>query len=80
MIETFKRIYSKVIEPVVRVVQKVMITILLTILYFVGFGIAWALAWVFNRKIVKRDISTKDTYWEEADGYEPDMENSLRQS
>ncbi len=80
MIDRLKEVYKKIIEPIVRRIQKVIAIILLTVLYFVGLGITWMFAWIFNRKMVKRDISTKDTYWEEAVGYEPDMENSFRQS
>jgi hypothetical protein len=61
-------------------VQKILIGISLTLIYFIGFGATLFLMMVFNRKALKGNGKNADTFWVNADGYSPDVEDSLRQS
>ncbi|MBD3379550.1 MAG: hypothetical protein GF408_03705 [Candidatus Omnitrophica bacterium] len=77
--EIFRKIY-RILEPVVRKIQQGIAFVLLGLLYIFGFGFAWLLSWAFKREMVRRDLSGRKSYWEEARGYGPDPEKSLRQS
>lgn len=79
MIEALKTFNRKVVQPVVRVVQSILVTVLLILVYFFGLGITYLFMLVFNRKVLF-DMRSGNTFWREAKGYEPDMEDCLRQS
>ena len=79
MIAALKAFNKKVVQPVVRVIQKILITVLLIVIYFIGFGITYLCALIFKRDLLF-DVRTGDSFWRKAKGYEPDMEDCLRQS
>ena len=60
--------------------QKIFITIVLFIIYIFGFGITLILVILFNRRLLGGTIEDKDTFWRNAEGYEPDLNDSLQQS
>jgi len=64
-----------------RAVQQVVVTVLLFLLYTIGFGITRVSASVFGRRHLKLYDSPlkEDSYWRDAEGYEPEMEQLLRQ-
>lgn len=71
---------KKIIRNFVRIIQKVLIVLLLTLIYFLGFGITVIFMMVFKHKILTGSRKDDITFWVEANGYEADMEDSLRQS
>jgi cytochrome c biogenesis protein CcdA len=76
ILKTFKIIT----QYIVRVIQKILINILLSILYIFGFGITLLLLLIFNRKFLKRKTFNDISWWENASGYDMDVENIIRQS
>lgn len=71
----------RALEIFIMAVQKIVITLLLGLLYIIGFGLTAFFALIFNRKIL-RDAKPKgsDSYWEDAEHYEEDLEQCTRQS
>lgn len=57
-----------------------MVFISLILVYFLGFGITLLLMLVFNRKALADYNVNNDTFWVKAEGYEPDIGDSSRQS
>lgn len=70
---------KKIIKIYVRFVQGILVTIFLTILYFFGFSITKLFLIIFPNKYYKRKLKG-NTYWEKAEGYEPDMDAAAVQS
>jgi len=68
------------LQRFIRFQQKVLITVLLTLLYVFGFGITFLFASLFKRRLLRRSGATGDTFWRAATGYEPGMDDSIRQS
>jgi len=62
------------------IVQKILITIFLILIYFVGFGLTLIFVLLFNKRIIFATRGKPDTFWLEADGYEPDIPDSMKQS
>jgi cytochrome c biogenesis protein CcdA len=71
---------KKIFTKLVKVTQKIMITIFLILIYFLGFGITFLLVAIFNRKLIYGNLKNKDSSWLKAEGYDPDLQGSLRQS
>jgi len=71
---------KKIIEKIIWIIQVIVITISLLLIYFVGFGVTLVFILLFNRKIFNIASSNRDTFWIEADGYDLDMNDGLRQS
>jgi len=63
-----------------RAVQKILLAVFLVIIYFFGFGLTLALAVLFNPKIIFAGRKNKESSWVRAEGYQPDLEDCLRQS
>jgi hypothetical protein len=63
-----------------RAVQKILLAVLLAVIYFFGFGLTLALGALFNRKIIFARRKNKGSSWVRAEGYQPDLEDCLRQS
>lgn len=76
MIQTIKKINMKVIW----VVQKVLIRVLLVFTYYIGFGITYVIVLLFKRKLLGGYNKNQDSFWKDAEGYNPDMGECLRQS
>ncbi|MDD5691491.1 MAG: hypothetical protein PHC37_07370 [Candidatus Omnitrophica bacterium] len=66
----------------VRVIQRILLMIFLTILYFLGFGFTLFLLLFFNRKVlnINKKCNLDPTFWDIAEGYEADINDSIRQS
>jgi len=62
-------------------VQQVVVTTLLFFVYLVGVGATRLAAVVFARRFLKLYTadSTLESYWIEAEGYNPDPDNLLKQ-
>jgi hypothetical protein len=71
---------KRLLQKFIRIIQRILITLSLTVVYFLGLGITWILAAVFNRKIISGPDKGKDTFWVAAEGYQPDIEDTFRQS
>ena len=71
----------KLLDIYIRSVQKVLIFIFLLLTYFLAMGLTYALALVFNRSLLwDRPAEADGTFWTDAEGYEPDLEDCQRQS
>ena len=64
----------------IRKVQKGVMLFLLFFLYFFGVGTTRIFVSLFNRRLLARGYGSADTFWVEAEGYEPDMDDAERQT
>ena len=71
---------QKIIQFLIRAVQRFLLTVFLTILYFFGLGITLFLLMLFNRKALVKKNNSNITFWDKAEGYDADINNSIRQS
>ncbi len=69
-----------VLWAVIRKVQSWVMFVLLLFLYVVGFGITYLFTVVFDRRLLKPNPTKDGTFWSDARGYEPDMDDALRQT
>jgi len=71
---------KRLLQKFIRIIQKILITFSLTVVYFLGLGITLIFIALFNRKIITSPSKDDYTFWVEAEGYQPDIEDSFRQS
>jgi len=71
---------KRLLQKFIRIIQKILITFSLTVVYFLGLGITLIFIALFNRKIITSPDKDDYTFWVEAEGYQPDIEDSFRQS
>lgn len=71
---------KKITQNFVRTVQKILIVVSLIFIYFFGFGITLLFTLIFHRKVLTGYSKDDNTFWVEAERYEPDISDSLRQS
>lgn len=71
---------KRLLQKFVRIIQKILITLSLTVVYFLGLGITLIFIALFNRKIITSPSKDDNTFWVGAEGYQPDIEDSFRQS
>ena len=71
---------KKILFNIIKVVQKILITIFLTVLYIVGFGMTLVFIMIFKRSYLRAKRRDDETFWISASGYEPDMDDCMRQS
>ena len=71
---------KRLLQKFIRIIQKILITFSLTVVYFLGLGITLIFIALFNRKIIASPSKDDYTFWVEAEGYQPDIEDSFRQS
>ena len=64
----------------IRVIQKIVVAFSLPVVYFLGLGITLIFIALFNRKIITSPSKVDNTFWVMAEGYQPDIEDSFRQS
>ncbi len=70
---------KKIIQKYIRIVQKIFITIALFILYIAGFGITLILVVIFNRGLLGIEKKGKNTFWKDAEGYEADLNECMKE-
>lgn len=68
------------VRTIIRMAQRVVMAISLFLVYFVAMGATWVLAWAFARRLVRRSRTGLDSYWEPAEGYDPDPDQAIHQS
>ncbi len=61
-------------------IQKALVAIFVFITYFIVLGLFYPMVALFYRKLFRPKSKEADSYWLEVTGYEPDMEDCLRQS
>jgi len=71
---------KKIIRDSILIIQRILIAVSLTIVYFFCFTATWLFALLVKRKILTDDKKDKNTFWIEAEGYEVDIADSMRQS
>ena len=70
----------KLLDIYVRSVQKVLIIIFLVLTYFLALGLTHVMALVFKRELLRDSQQDRSTYWTDAEDYETEMDDCLRQS
>ncbi len=60
--------------------QRIFVVVILSIIYFMFVGLCYIFALIFRRRIIIKRYQDSSSYWEDALGYDPDMEDCLRQS
>jgi len=73
-------IIKKFALKLIKLVQVVLMFSLLTFIYFIGFGITFVMLAIFRRSLLKDASKNNASLWNEGKDYNPDFENSLRQS
>jgi len=76
MLATLRKIFGVIIGAV----QKVVLAVSLFLVYFAGIGITWVPVMLFGRGTLRRTPPDQDSFWVNAEGYEPDMESARRQT
>jgi cytochrome c biogenesis protein CcdA len=71
---------KRLVQKLIRIVQKILITVSLTVVYFLGLGITLIFIVFFNRRILTGNNKDDSSFWVPASGYQPDIEDSFRQS
>lgn len=81
MIEKFKKFHGHIKNFVVNVLfQKFLVPAALIFIYFFVLGPTSIVARIFFRKALKHSVKTLDSSWSKAEGYNPSLEDSLKQS
>jgi len=62
------------------IARRATLTACLFLIYFIGFGITWLAALALDRRLLGLACGEADTFWANAEDYEPDMEDCSRQS
>jgi len=75
-----EKMLRKILALMARMIQLGLLKVLLILIYFLGFGLTWGWAFLFNRKRLGSSAQNKNSAWYPAQGYAPEMEESLRQS
>ncbi len=75
-----KIMLKRLLQKFIRIIQKVLITLSLTAVYFLGLGVTLIFVALIKRKIITSPSKDEPTFWVEAQGYQPDIEDSFRQS
>ena len=71
---------KKIVQKYIRIIQNILITIALFFVYIVGFGITLIFVIIFDRKLLGVEKIEKDTFWKNAEGYQTDIKDCMRQS
>ena len=74
------KLLKKKAQRFIVIIQKVLIIIFLVLIYFVGFGLTLVFVLLFNKRIIFAKRGELDTFWLEANGYESDILDSMKQS
>jgi cytochrome c biogenesis protein CcdA len=61
-------------------VQKALVTAALFLLYVFGFGLTLLAVKLFSRRLLSGPAEDAPSFWLEAEGYEPDRADCLRES
>ena len=59
--------------------RRILLPACLFVAYFVGLGLTWIAVRIFKPRLLK-PADPGGSFWREAQGYEPDWEDCLRQS
>ena len=70
----------KIIQNFIKIVQKIVITVSLVIVYIFGIGITLIFIIIFNRRLLGITEGKRDTFWRDAEGYNSDISECLRES
>lgn len=65
---------------IIRLIQRILITFFLFLTYIIIFGLTAFFLLITNRKILLNYHRTKDTFWVDAENYQPEIEKCLRES
>jgi hypothetical protein len=72
--------FKKILDKLVRLIQKILLAVFLSLIYFFGFAITIFFVALINRKLIYGTLQGRNSSWREAEGYEPTLPESLRQS
>jgi hypothetical protein len=75
-----RRIWERSWSAAQAVSQAVLLPAGLFVLYFFGLGFTWALAKLLGAELLRDPDPDAKSFWNTAEGYEPDPEDCLRQS
>ena len=71
---------KKIISKIVSFIQKTVLLTLLFILYLVVYGVTALIIRLFRRDLIDPGSRGEDTFWFDAEGYSPDLNDLLRGS
>ena len=72
--------FKKKIQKLINTIRKILILMVLFFIYIFGFGITLVFVAIFNRKVLRLPKKGENTFWKSAQGYDSDIEESLRES
>jgi len=61
-------------------VRRALLPVCLFVAYFIGLGLTWIATRLFKPRLLKSADAQAQSFWQDAEGYEPDWEDCLRQS
>ncbi len=76
LIENLRRMH----RGLTAALRRVLLPGCLFIAYFFGLGLTWIVVKLFKSRLLKPADVRARSFWHDADGYEPDREDCLRQS
>lgn len=71
---------SRIIQKLIILIQNIFLTVTLFIIYLVMFGLTFLFIFIFKRKVLIGDNEDNTTFWQDAQGYEEDINSCLRES
>jgi len=75
-----KKMIRKMIQKYIRIIQKIFITVALFVFYILGFGVTLIFVTIFRRGLLGAGKREKNTFWKDAEGYENDINDCMRES
>jgi len=72
--------FKKRIQKLINTIRKRLILIVLFFIYIFGFGLTLFFVAIFNRRMLRISEKGQNTFWKQAQGYNADIEECLRES
>lgn len=69
-----------IIKNFITSIQRLIVVISLFLIYIFGFGLTAIFMIVFKKNFLENSPAKKDTFWIDANGYNPNIEEAFRQS
>ncbi|MFA5200388.1 MAG: hypothetical protein WC442_05745 [Candidatus Omnitrophota bacterium] len=72
--------FKKRIQKLITTIRKILILMVLFFIYIFGFGLTLFFVAIFNRRVLRTLEKGQNTFWKQAQGYNTDIEECLRES
>jgi hypothetical protein len=79
MLTNMLKKFKNLVQKFIKVMQTIIVTSVLFLLYLIGFALSGMVILLFNPKFFSAPRA-KPSYWIDAQGYDPDMQEAVRQT